>query len=293
MERDFDRDVDCEVRKTGGGSPALPGRELERPVPSREQELFQLRGSFYRLSESDLDTMRDIGRFRTVALEDLARYRYVKREKVFKDALRALLSQGLVQTRAAWAGPGVKPLEVAVLTKLGKELLEQRTPLRDSGHESKTRQALYSGFVKPNEVRHDAAIYRMYQAERERIERAGGHIRRIILDYELKKKVYAPLAKAKTLPAVDYAKRQQQVALENGLVVIRGKIPLPDLRLEYETRTGESTRIDLELATGHYHAPALSAKAAAGFKFYAADGSGSRLSRVLEERDITVAILTL
>jgi hypothetical protein len=74
---------------------------------------------------------------------------------------------------------------------------------------------------------------------------------------------------------------------------VRGKIPLPDLRLEYETRDGQFASVDLELATGHYHAQALSAKAAAGFKFYAADGSRSRLSSMLEERDITVAILAL
>jgi hypothetical protein len=293
MNRELDRDVDCEVREPAGRGPALPRRESEQHIPSREQALFRLRGSFYRLSESDLDTMADIGRFRTVALQDLVRYRYANRDKVFSDALRGLQSQGLVQARAAWAGPRVKPLEVAVLTKLGKELVEQHAGLPDSRHNSGTRQAVYSGFVKPNEVRHDAAIYRMFQAEREKIERAGGRVRRVVLDYELKKKVYAPLAKAKALPAAEYAKRQEQVARENGLVVVRGKIPLPDLRLEYETRTGESAHVDLELATGHYHAPALRAKAAAGFKFYAADGSGSRLSRVLEERDITVAILSL
>ncbi len=35
--------------------------------------------------------------------------------------------------------------------------------------------------------------------------------------------------------------------------------------------------MDLELATGHYHGPALQAKAEAGFKMYAADDSASRL----------------
>src|SRR5438552_10050507 len=133
----------------------------------------------------------------------------------------------------------------------------------------------------------------MYQAERQRIEADGGRIRRVVLDYELKRRVYTPLAKAKALAPAEYAKRQQEVARQNDLKVINGKIPLPDLRIEYETREQEPTRVDLELATGHYHSPALKAKAQAGFKFYAADGSGARLARVLEERDITVAILSL
>src|SRR5207245_718300 len=121
----------------------------------------------------------------------------------------------------------------------------------------------------------------------------GGHIRRVILDYELKRRVYTPLAKAKGLGPNEYARRQEEIARQNGLKVIAGKIPLPDLRIEYETRDREVTRVDLELATGHYHGPALQAKAEAGFKFYAADGSQARLARVLEERDITVAILSL
>src|SRR5437879_1827659 len=75
----------------------------------------------------------------------------------------------------------------------------------------------------------------MYQAERERIEKAGGRIRRVVLDYELKQKAYSPLAKAKALPPLDYARRQEQIARENGLKVVQGHITLPDLRIEYET----------------------------------------------------------
>ena len=154
-------------------------------------------------------------------------------------------------------------------------------------------QALYSGFVKPAEVRHDAAIYRMYQAEKQKIEKTGGRIRRVVLDYELKQKVYSPLAKARHLPPLEYARRQAEVARQNGLTVIEGKIPLPDLRIEYEGPSGDLARVDLELATEHYHGPALQAKAQAGFKMYAADGSASKLSRVLEDREITAAILSL
>ena len=83
------------------------------------------------------------------------------------------------------------------------------------------------------------------------------------------------------------------MARENGLTVVDGKIPLPDLRIEYETPTGELAHVNLELATEHYHGAALEAKAEAGFKMYAADGSESRLSRVLEERDIIAEILSL
>jgi len=293
MERDLGPDIDRDAERAEYSRSGASRVSPEPRVLVHEPTLFRLRGSLYRLSTEDIDTLCDIGRFRTIALQDLARFRYADSGKALKDAMRSMQSQGVMHTRSVWRGPRVKPIEVAVLTKLGRELAERYGAMQDPARDGKEKQALYAGFVKPNEVAHDAAIYRMFQAERERIERGGGRVLRVILDYELKRKVYAPLAKAKALPAADYAKRQEQVARENGLIVIRGKIPLPDLRIEYATQNGESARIDLELATGHYHAPAMRAKAEAGFTFYAADDSRARLSRMLEERDITVAILSL
>jgi hypothetical protein len=258
----------------------------ETPLPSRGHTAVRDRGYVYRLSSAELETMHDIGQFRTVAIEDLAKCRYRDQTPLMQQDLRALRAQGLVQLRTVWTGPKSKELSVAVLTKLGKAILERH------GQNTKD-QALYAGFVKPAEVRHDAAIYRMFQAERQKIERAGGQIRRVVLDYELKRKVYSPLAKVKALPPAEYAKRQRDVAQANGLRVVHGKIPLPDLRIEYQTREGETARVDLELATHHYHGSHLQAKAEAGFKFYAADGAASRLSRVMEDREITAVILSL
>jgi hypothetical protein len=58
---------------------------------------------------------------------------------------------------------------------------------------------------------HDAAIYRKYQAESNVIAKRRGAIRRVVLDYELKKKVYGPLAKARALPPIEFAKCQAEV----------------------------------------------------------------------------------
>src|SRR6266508_1144473 len=258
----------------------------ETSLLSREHLAVRDRGYIYRLSPAGLETMYDIGQFRTVAIEDLAQRRYRAQATLMQQDLRALRAQGLVELRTVWTGTKSKELRVAVLTKVGKALLERH------GQNTKD-QALYAGFVKPAEVRHDAAIYRMFQAELQKIERAGGQIRRVVLDYELKRNVYSPLAKVKALPPAEYAKRQREVAQANGLRVVHGKIPLPDLRIEYQTREGETARVDLELATHHYHGSHLQAKAEAGFKFYAADGAASRLSRVMEDREITAVILSL
>ena len=88
------------------------------------------------------------------------------------------------------------------------------------------------------------------------------------MDFELKKRVYSPLAKAHTLAPLEYARKQAQVAHENGLQVVQGRIRFPDLRIEYENARGESGRVDLELATEHYRGEHMAAKGRAGFKIY-------------------------
>ena len=49
-----------------------------------------------------------------------------------------------------------------------------------------SRQRYYAGLVKPAEVAHDLAIYPAYKREAERIEKAGGRIKRVVIDYEFK-----------------------------------------------------------------------------------------------------------
>jgi hypothetical protein len=162
-------------------------------------------------------------------------------------------------------------LEVLVLTREAKELLA-------SVEREDSRQVWYVGLVKPREIAHDAAIYRMYETEAAQIKSRGGVVRRVVLDYELKASIYATLAKARSVPRLDYAKRQREVAQANGLQVVGGRIPLPDLRLEYEMPEGGVTKVDLELATYHYHGAYALAKTKVGFKLYADGPSAARLS---------------
>jgi hypothetical protein len=189
--------------------------------------------------------------------------------------LNSLKSQGLLQERTIY-GPKNKAFEVVVLTKQGKRLVENALSGQEQRVDPAQKQIFYSGLVKPAEIRHDAAIYRVFQAEKAKIERNGGRLRRIVLDYELKRSVYKPLAKAKpNLSPEAYAGKQSEVAGQNGLKVTGGKILLPDLRIEYETATGARESIDLEVATHHYRGGALRGKAQAGFKLYApADSIG-------------------
>jgi hypothetical protein len=274
------------------GTPLRPdaqvarGPDRELPAPGgREGQAGQARYPS-RLSVAGRDVLYDIGRFRTVAVADLSELKYRGRLSDMRQDLRSLREQGFIQFKKVWTRGRGERLDVVVLTRRGKELLE------DPGH-AREGQRIYAGFVKPNEVAHDAAIYRMYHAEAGRIALDGGRVRRVILDYELKRSVYSPLAKDKGLPPLAYARRQTEVARQNGLTVVRGKIPLPDLRIEYETSTGDRAHVDLELTTEHYRGAQLREKAAAGFKMYAPQGSAGRLSSVWDGPELVASILSL
>lgn len=257
-----------------------PRKETRAPEPeerlSRERTAVQCRGCVYELSAAERALMNDVGRFRTVALADLLKYRYRAEKASFEEDFRHLLEQGLLQRRTVWTAGKGRSLTIAVLTKRGKSVLE--ADLGATGD-----QRIYNGFVKPAEVHHDAAIYRMFHAEAEKIRALGGDIRRVVLDYELKQKVYRPLAKARpNLSPLAYARRQEEVARQNGLKVVQGRVLLPDLRIEYATRDGQSAHVDLELATAHYRGRAIRGKAEAGFKMYAPADSITHLAAAFD-----------
>lgn len=276
MGRDIDSlDRNNAERASFSRTPGRSAAHEEDRELSRDRELIAGRTYAYRVSPAEMETLAQIGRFRTVAVDDLARFRYRGHNTEMREDLDFLASQGLVQKRTAWTGSKSGKLAVVVLTLRGKLILEREAKSHDG-------QRIYTGFVKPSEVAHDAAIYRMYQAEKAKIHAAGGSVRRVMLDYEFKQRIYSSLGKAQGLPPREYARKQAEVARQNNLKVVHGKIPLPDLRIEYETRGGERAHVDLELATHHYRGSQMREKAEAGFKMYAPADSVSRLTAAFD-----------
>jgi hypothetical protein len=176
--------------------------------------------------------------------------------------------------------------QVLALTKRGQGLIRRHNFAPED-------QAIYSGFVKPKEADHDADLYRLYHKAADEIERKGGKVLRGQLDYELKEKLYRKLGKAQARQDGHLQRQKEEFARELHLPIVQGKVSFPDLRIEYATEELEISRVDLELATGHYHAGHLSDKARAGFQIYARPEDTAGLRRVRDEREITVAILSL
>jgi hypothetical protein len=232
----------------------------------------------YRLRRYEEHALADIGKFRVVATEDLAKYLYEGHSVELERDLRSLARQGLIQHKT-FEGSDGSTRELLALTKAGYRLLRARHALPET-------QTAYYGFVKPKEASHDADIYRIYQKEGRRIARNGGRKFRVILDFELKRKLNRDFA--------TFGKEsQQEIAARHGLRVVNGKVPVPDLRIEYETPEGEMGRVDLELATEHYRPRQLAEKVRAGFSLYAPRSEADRLRRVLDQRELTAEILSL
>ena len=53
--------------------------------------------------------------------------------------------------------------------------------------EAQPRQTFYAGLKKPRELTHDAHVYRSFQRAETRLRGQGARVRRVVLDYELKR----------------------------------------------------------------------------------------------------------
>ena len=236
-------------------------------------------GSEYRLRGSESRTLDTLGTFRVVLTRDLTAAEYRGQRARADQDLRSLQEQGLIERRTIASDRAGHSEEFVTLTPSGQALLEaHRGPSQFS---SEPRRPVHAGWAKPREVVHDGSLYRMFQLEAERIAAAGGTIQRVVLDDELKRDLYATANREDHPSAAARQARLAELARDEGLPVVDGHIALPDIRIEYETATGERARVDLELATDHYHAGHLSAKQRAGFTLYSAAGNAARGIRSL------------
>lgn len=240
------------------------------------------------LSPDQKALLAEVGRFRTVKADDLVRHRYDGNFARYQQDIRALSERGFAERRSVQHSKSGQEYKIVVLTQQGRNHLRKAEKERP---ESELKQQFHAGFVKPAEVKHDVGIYRMYQAEEARIERAGGTVKRVVLDFELKKQVFGELNRDKHPSDPDYAARKEEIAAQHGLKVVSGRVVFPDLRIEYETRDQEMDKVDLELATGDYKNSQIQAKYAAGLRIYAPDSAAG--SPALQDPEIIAGLISL
>jgi hypothetical protein len=262
--------------RSSRNSPLKPER-LDTP------RAFSHRGRTYLLRESELRSLAEVGTFRVLTPGDLAKHAYGGDGSRMERDLRRLKQASLVADKTIEVSRK-QTLRVVTLTKRGHHLLRKTNHLPEE-------QATYHGLVKPKEAQHDAGLYRLYQKEAGRIERAGGKPVRVILDYELKRNLNRELARLQGRN--DGTGERERIAERHGLRVVEGKVQLPDLRIEYETPELEPRHIDLDLVTRDYRPQEVSEKARAGFALYSPADDAPRLRRILSDRDLTAEIFSL
>ena len=234
------------------------------------------------LREEEQKVLAEVGRFRIIAIHDLAETIYQNRTSRMDRDLAFLRQHGLIETNAVNARRDgrrgrVERLEVVTLTKAGRDLTRQRAGLsRD--------QKLYSGLVKPREVEHDTQIYRAYRKESQRIEENGGTNLRVRLDFELKAQIQKAIyAERKADPGRDMIEIKQQVAQQFDLPFVNNGIQIPDARIDYDLDQGSrSGHQDVEVLTAAYHRSHLQGKAQAGFHLYASGADRATLTSKIE-----------
>lgn len=278
-----------ENRSRGTGSGAVEHQRDQRTVsptqerPPEPRTPYRDRHWTYSLRTSEIQTLRELATFRVVDSESLAEIGYAGDEDRMEQDMRNLIRQSLL-TRQRIEGPEQGHMYVLTLTKAGQWFLRKQNLMPKD-------RPIYHGFAKLKEARHDATLYRLYQKAARQIERDGGNVRKVALDYELKKRINKELAQLG--PDRHRPDKKIEIAQTNGVRVVNGRVVIPDLQIEYESAEGQLTRLNLELATKNYRSSHLQAKAQAGFTLYAPSQDSDRLRRVLNDREITAEILSL
>jgi hypothetical protein len=179
-------------------------RNAAPPVDPRS--IHEIPGRTYRLRNSETETMVELGKFRAIAREDLAEFAYGGDKGRRRPDIENLMRQGLVAMKAI-PHEEMGSRKLLTLTKNGHRFL---TDTQSAGK----GQVLYHGFTKPREANHDADLYRLYQKAAEKIEQQGGRNLRVVLDYEMKKRLYRDLAKL----SPGRASPGKNILLPNGMV---------------------------------------------------------------------------
>ena len=211
--------------------------------------------------------VRDVGMFRAVALKDVVERQFDGHPFTGRQGVAEAERRGWVKRHEA-KGPKGGTYTVLVATPAGAA---RAAALWRDG--DRPGQRAHSGAVKLTELGHDVAVYRAANEAQDRIEAEGGRVKRVRIDAELKGLVAARGERARGSGGSAAAEEQRHRAAEElGLPVQDGRVLVPDAQLEYETAAGDAGRCNIEVASEHYNAGEIRAKAAAGFQLYAASG---------------------
>jgi DNA-binding MarR family transcriptional regulator len=247
-------------------------RDLDLPGGD-ERECVRSRRGDYDLDGVDSEALATIGAFRVVQVEDLRHALEASRGGATPDQRVDRLRESGLLERIPLDG---RRQDVVVLTNRGRELLEAHRLPRPG----EPRQAFYAGLRKPRELSHDAQVYTAYRRAEERLRGQGGRVRRVVLDYELKRD-YQRFLQERNRGRADSDGRPDRTAEEvvawarqHDLPYFDGHVHFPDARIEYEDALRDLRHEDIEVVTPHYRGAHAATAARSGLRRYGAGLGG-------------------
>ena len=210
--------------------------------------------------------------------------RIPRRPLAWKPTSEICAKHGLVEQRTI-EGHSSYSTKVLTLTKEGQRLLERcAARLQSAGDLSRLCEAQGSAPRR-------RSLPALSEGRQERSNAREARFAASILDFELKKDLYQALSRMR--PDKNPAYERISIANQFDLKVVNDKIPIPDLRIEYEDECRDVRRLDLEIATRDYRPQGLGEKAKAGFHVFARQQDHAKLRRVLDTQEITARIFAL
>jgi len=243
----------------GGGDqrPRVPeSKPEEAGFGANVREPVSLRERAVSIRPSERAALVTLGRFRVVAAEDLVKNLYGRDRPLAQADFEALRRQNLIASASVVDRSG-RETRILTLTRDGYDVARKQA---GGG------QRLYWGFGKPSEALHDSRFYRAFLHEKNRLAAEGYRVRGVRLDSELKRDYFSRLNASADKRS--YRDRQTEAAREVQLPVIEGHAVFPDFRIEYEDGRGDIGRVDVEVASDHYHDHHIATKVSAGFRVY-------------------------
>ena len=192
-ERDDRASADAIGRRNDLGAIATEAPEPQSRArnPSIGRDLCVLRSA-----QRSLKPCTTSAAFEPSRLDDLASPPVPgKRATQMRQDLRSLARTGTCRSaRTVWTSAGSEQ------AGRGRAHQDRQGTPGTRGTRALRRRHVYAGFVKPAEVRARCRDLPDVPGRSGANRAGGGRIRRVVLDYELKQKVYSPLAKARALP---------------------------------------------------------------------------------------------
>ena len=255
--------------------PAKEREQRQRDGHRREYDPRTERKNFQERADR---AVAEVGMYRSVAYRDLAEAHFDGHPYAARRAVDRMVRAGHVREHTA-RGPQGGDYKVLTLTERGVDRAERVA--REQGLDKE--QKAWSGLVKPGELQHDVAVFRAARIEQVRLLEQGAVLKRVRIDAELKREIARATESARARggkEAADAARFEAAEAL--GLPVKDGRVEYPDAQLEYSDIEGRTGRVNVEIATEHYSAKSIGAKAAAGFAVHGSNGrAAARVARSL------------